>query len=325
MNSDLADLLPWLTGAAAFGMIASVWLGVVLLWSKSRAEAAKRVQDRLGLSGAESDLSGNDDLWQNDDSSKRMTASARNRMGKLARRVRELGWDIPPSFLILGPAVASVGVLFFVYIFAGDWLVASGAGLLALVGPWLYINNLAKKRRELFDTQLALSLGLAARSLRAGHPLAGSFRLIVEEMDDPISSVFDEILQQQNLGVGIEDALRSTAESSSSDDLVLVAASIIIQSRSGGNLADTMHRLEEVIRDRMRLMRKTKSLTAQAQLSKKVLIAIPFLTMAGLQIMDPDYMRPIFTTNTGRVLLAVAGLMLVVGSLVMDKLSTLKY
>ena len=60
-------------------------------------------------------------------------------------------------------------------------------------------------------------------------------------------------------------------------------------------------------------------------MSKKVLIAIPFLTMAGLQVLDPDYMRPLFTTNTGRIILAVAGLMLFVGSLVMDKLSELKY
>jgi tight adherence protein B len=100
---------------------------------------------------------------------------------------------------------------------------------------------------------------------------------------------------------------------------------VIIQVRSGGNLADMMHRLADVIRDRMRLKRRVRVLTAQTQLSKRVLLVLPFLLFGVLNLLNPTYMMPLYTTSMGRTLLVVAGTGLMLGVWVMNRLSVLKY
>jgi tight adherence protein B len=105
----------------------------------------------------------------------------------------------------------------------------------------------------------------------------------------------------------------------------LFAASTVIQLRSGGNLADMMDRLVAVIRDRMRLQRRVRVLTAQTQFSKRVLIAMPFVLIAILMMLKPDYLELMWTTQVGRYMLGAAGIFLIIGSWVMNKIATLKY
>jgi tight adherence protein B len=105
----------------------------------------------------------------------------------------------------------------------------------------------------------------------------------------------------------------------------LFATSVIIQVRSGGNLADMMYRLADVIRDRMRLKRRVRVLTAQTQLSKRVLLALPFLLFGALNLLNPTYMMPLYTTAMGRMLLIIAGTGLILGAWMMNRLSVLKY
>ena len=90
------------------------------------------------------------------------------------------------------------------------------------------------------------------------------------------------------------------AGESSRDDLKLFATSVVIQLTSGGNLADMMGRLAAVIRERMRLARHVRVLTAQTQFSKRLLLSIPFILFAIISIMNPDYMRPLYTTSVAR-------------------------
>jgi tight adherence protein B len=140
-----------------------------------------------------------------------------------------------------------------------------------------------------------------------------------------VSTVFAEIIQQQQLGKSLEESIRATAAKSHSDDLKLFAASTIVQLRSGGNLADMMDRLVAVIRDRIRLQRRVRVLTAQTQFSKRILIGMPFVLIAMLFVLKPDYLSPLTETHTGRILVATAAVFLVVGSYVMNKIAVLKY
>jgi len=123
----------------------------------------------------------------------------------------------------------------------------------------------------------------------------------------------------------VEEAIQTTAAQTTSQDLKLFAAAVIIQMRSGGSLADTIQRLADVTRDRMRLIRRARALTAQTQFSKRVLLSIPFLTALLLHYLSPDYLRPLYETPQGRTALAAAGLMLLVGAWIMNRMASLKY
>ena len=208
----------------------------------------------------------------------------------------------------------------------------SNSIVVALIWPALLpiiVNFFAGRRftREeaLFERQLADALGVATRSLRAGHPLMAAFQVIVDELDPPVSTVFAEIIQQQQLGKSLEESIRATAAKSTSEDMKLFAASTIIQLRSGGNLADMMDRLVAVIRDRIRLQRRVRVLTAQTQFSKRVLICMPFILIALLLVLKSDYLTPLAETHTGRILIGIAAVFLIFGSWVMNKIAVLKY
>ena len=177
----------------------------------------------------------------------------------------------------------------------------------------------------MFDAQFVDALDLAARSLRAGHPLTGAFQLAGEEVAAPVGTIFKEVCQQQDLGLALDESLRRAAQVRTSPDLKLFATSVIIQLESGGNLADMMDRLAAVIRDRMRLNRHARVLTAQTQLSKRILLALPFILFLVLSLLNPGYMEPLYSTSEGRYFIAFGAVSLLLGAWVMNRMVVLKY
>jgi len=181
------------------------------------------------------------------------------------------------------------------------------------------------RRESLFEEQLMDAMELASRSLRAGHPLMGAFQLLSEEMAPPVRTVFADICQQHGMGADLEGVLRDAGDDSASEDMKLFATSVAIQVRTGGNLADLMERLAAVIRDRMRLNRRVRVLTAQTQLSKRVLIALPFALFIMLNVINPKYMSQFYITVAGQVMLGVGVFLLALGAWLMNRLADLKY
>jgi len=238
---------------------------------------------------------------------------------------RSAGINAPIGTILL--VAAGIAVL----TFAGLWvftshtpgsIMAAGAVVFAL---WTFIKMRATKAEAKFDDQFVEALGLCARSLRAGHTITSGLSLAAEESPEPVKTIFSEIVQQQQFGVSLEDSLRQVSAAHPSADLRLFSASVAIQVRAGGNLAETTNRLASVIRDRIRLGRRMRVLTAQTQTSKRVLLALPAIVFAGLNLINPEYMRPMYQTSVGQMMLMIAAGSLFVGSWVMNKMSVLKY
>ncbi len=312
---------------ATFGLVLSLWCAVVLLWSARRRSRTKKVEQRLGLVEQETGPGRVLTLWRDGKEITTIvpTLSRKGLAEHLERLRRDAGWVAPIRSLVLG--VLAVTAL----LFAG-MLVATGRLPIAMIGAlgapicfWLFAKQRMTRRVALFDRQLVDALDLAARSLRAGHPLIGSFRLIAEEVPAPVGPLFGEICQQQSLGMGMDESLRRAAADSESPDLKLFATSVIIQLRGGGNLADMMERVAFVMRERMRLVRRVRVLTAQTQFSKNTLLALPFIVFIALNILNPEYMKPLYSTAGGQLILMVAASGLVVGALIMNRLAQLKF
>lgn len=211
------------------------------------------------------------------------------------------------------------------YLLSGVVLLAIGISALTVLIFWLYLQKCISKHTALFERQLADALGIAARALRAGHPLIGTFQLISEEIGDPLGAVFAQICQEQTLGLDLKDSIRKIAETTYNAELKLFATAIAVQFQSGGNLAELMDRLATVIRSRMKLNRRIRVITAQTQFSKRILIALPVLLFFMLNIVNPQYMQPFYTTAEGKYMLAIGFVSVLFGIWMMNRISIIRF
>lgn len=324
----LLNPVVWLSAASAFGLILSLWFIVVLLMYLRKAGRRERLEKRLGLQSATRDNAHVLKLWRDGHTVTTVVPRMSFRalmLYRLERTRLALGWQVPLTTFVLALVGIALLVFLMVLVISANAALAAAAGVVAVAIPLVIARRRINRQTRLFENQLADALSLATRSLRAGHPLVGAFRLVTEEMAPPVSTMFADIIQQQALGVPLDEALRDAAARSPSEDMKLFAASMVIQLRSGGNLADMMERLADVIRDRLRLHRRARVLTAQVQLSKFVLLAVPPFLFVFLFLVRRSYVELLYTTYGGKMMLVTAAVMLLIGTWVMNRMSTLRY
>jgi len=314
---------------AVFGLIAAAVLMLALVWVFRRSKRTQRLERRLGLSQPSSPGQTRVlRLWR-DGREVTTTVPSGPWRRSLVERVellrREAGWEAPAKALLLGAVgLTALATALTLLISRNVWMtLVAGAAVIMIM--WIYTRRRISRRTALFERQLVDALELAARSLRTGHPLLGAFRLISEELEDPIGPLFAQICQQQEMGLGLGAALQQAGAESTSPDMKLFATSVTIQLRTGGNLADMMDRVAFVIRERIRLGRRVRVLTAQTQFSKRVLLALPFVLFVLLNLVNPRYMETLYATQTGKFLLALAAAGLVVGAWMMNRLAVIRW
>lgn len=323
---DAARLLHLIILITVGLLVFSLWCFCVFVWIVEYLFRLKKIKRRLGLTSPESEDSKILRLWsdsrQTEGVKTKETQRIKEKMEKLAY---DAGWHTSMQTILLGLVGFVVLAFLFTYIIFNDIFLGLVAGLVIVVGFISYTNNRINKRKSLFEKQLVEALGIAARSLRAGHPLSGSFQLISQEVGEPLRDVFYRICQEQSLGLDMKSSIRKVAEDTTNSELRLFATAVVIQLHSGGNLADLMDSLAAVIRARIRLLRRVRVLTAQSSLSSKVLIAMPIFMFVALRILRPDYMEPLYSTSIGKFLLAITVVSVVFGWLTMKRLSVIHY
>lgn len=309
-------------------LLLSLWAAVAILWRQRQQNRQQQIQNRLNSLAVGLPKERILRLWHDGQESTTVVpyiSPTRHHLARLEELFRSGGIETPLPKVLCILSLSAVVSAFMVLSFTGSFVGALGVALAFFVIPWIYLQQRIARRQSLFESQLSDALELAARSLRAGHPLTGSFRLISEEIPPPIGTLFSEIIQQQSLGLGFDEALHKTAASSDSSDLKLFATSVIIQMRTGGNLADMMERLALVIRDRIRLTHRVRVLTAQTQLSKRALLALPLSVFVILNLINPNYMGTLYHSAQGRVLLIISVGLLLFGWWLMNRLAAIHY
>ncbi len=307
-------------------LVLALWLALVVLVSMHHARRRQRVRRQLGVvdaAGPTREIR----LWH-DGQEAHTTVPGAPRRGPLQRVEhlrKDAGVDLPAHTLVLGGTGTAAALALLLYAISGSLVLPLIALVAVPVAMQMFLRARARKRQNVFEQQLMDGLELASRSLRAGHGLLASLRVIAEEIDAPVGTIFQQICQMQTMGVGLEDALGRTARECEHPDMRLFATSIAIQLRSGGNLADMIHRLAAVIRDRVRLNRHVRVLTAQAQLSKRILLVLPFLLFAMIAVINPRYIEPLYATPTGRMMGIAAVVSLIVGAWIMNRMVRLNY
>lgn len=190
--------------------------------------------------------------------------------------------------------------------------------------PIVWVLFRRKRRIKQFASQLPDALEMLARSLRAGQSLGFGFSMVASEMPMPISKEFGRVFEEQNLGVSVEQSLRELTDRVPNLDLKFFATAVILQRQTGGDLAEILDKIGNLIRERFRIWGQVQALTGEGRLSGIVLLALPFVLFLAVYQLNPDYIMVLFEDPMGKKMLAVAIFMQVVGALVIRKIVNIK-
>jgi Flp pilus assembly protein TadB len=226
----------------------------------------------------------------------------------------------PAEWVLLGGCVAvvigaAVGVL------TGNVII--GVLLGALAG-WLsmrmLLSFLIRRRRAAFAEQLPDLLQLLASSLRSGFSLLQALDAVVREAGQPAGGEFARALAEARLGADLEDCLETVADRMGSEDLRWTVMAIRIQRGIGGNLAEVLTTTVTTIRERGYLRRQVHALSADGRLSAYILIALPVVIGGFMFLVRRSYMRPLYTTHVGELMLVGAIVLEAIGTALMRQM-----
>lgn len=193
-------------------------------------------------------------------------------------------------------------------------------GFLGFRLPKLVVLYKKNKRIKKFNDQLGDTIVLLSNSLKVGHSFMQAVATAAQEMPEPISKEFSKFLHEMKLGVTTEDAFKNMLERIESDDLSLVITAVNIQRQTGGNLADILDIISKTIRERIKIKGEIKTLTAQGRLSGLIVALLPFVLIGVISLIDPEYIKPLYTTKIGFVLLSVAIINEAIGYMIIKKI-----
>lgn len=206
-----------------------------------------------------------------------------------------------------------------------DWrfhslLIAGPVGLVVGTIPIGYVLFARHKRIAKFEKGLPDALEMMVGALRVGHSLSAAMNAVTRECPEPLSSEFKICFDEQNFGLDMRTSLENLVERMPLQDLRIVVTAILIQRESGGNLAELLEKAASVIRQRFRLKRQVMVHTAQGRMTGWILTILPVVLGMGLFILNPKTMSLLWTTSIGVKLLCAAGVMLIIGSLIIQKI-----
>ena len=229
----------------------------------------------------------------------------------LRRRVGEVLLYVLLLFLI---------VVVLVVLFGGALLVGILCGGIAASVPLLVVARMRAKRTLIFAEQLPDALDLIRAALQAGHGLVSSCAVVGETFADPVAQEFRYLCEEVRLGLPLRDSLMNLTRRVRDENLPILIIGILTSQEVGGNLAEVVDNIGHTIRERAKLQRDVRALTAQGRLSGGVLTALPILVGACMLMFNPKYFAPMIESSSGHRMLGYAALSILMGHIVIRRI-----
>lgn len=211
------------------------------------------------------------------------------------------------------------------YALTGNFWLAVISVIVGMLIPRFYLKRKKENRIQALNQQLGDSLVVMANALRAGFGFQQAMDTVRREMPPPISTEFSWTLREMNLGVSQEEALMNLGRRTRSDDLDMVITGIIIQRQVGGNLAEILENISQTIRERNKIKREVRVLTAQGRLSGMIIGGLPLLLIAGMLIINPEFFKVMVTDTRGIIMLSIGAMMELIGIVIIKKIISFDY
>lgn len=248
---------------------------------------------------------------------KRSGRSLQNRLEKSGSQLRSGEW-------VIGVAAISL-------VFASLGLIRGGAVAIILIlvfvpiVAWALLNRNIQKRQEAFADQLPDLLQNLSSSLRSGQSLPQSIASMAPDMPSPAGDELRRVVIENRIGRDLIESFKDLAKRMDSVDFDWVVRAIEINYRTGGDLSVILRRLDSTIRARNQVAGAVRALTAEGRISGIVLTALPPGLMLAVQILNPEFLKPMFEQNIGRAILIIAAAQLVIGSIWLSRMARFKF
>jgi tight adherence protein B len=193
-------------------------------------------------------------------------------------------------------------------------------GLAAGVGPVIYVWFKRRARLKRFEDLFPETLEFISRSMRAGHAFSVSLEMIHREFQEPISGEFRRTFEEHNLGLPIEVALQKLSARVPSLDVHFFVSAVLLQKRTGGNLAEILDKLAYVIRERFKLRGRIRAVSAHGKMTATALSCIPIAVAILMFYTNPDYVNFFFKDDVGNIMLGAAVGLQLIGYAIMQKI-----
>jgi tight adherence protein B len=224
-----------------------------------------------------------------------------------------------PMFLLSSLGI-SVGLGLAVLALTRWWPVAALAVILGALMPYSVVRFKRNRRLGAFEEMLPEAIDLLGRAIRAGHPLSAGMKMVADETKEPIQGEFRRTHEEHRFGLPFEDALLAMADRVNLIDVRILTTAILIQREVGGNLAEVLDNLANVIRVRFTIRRQLRVYTAQGRFSGYVLAALPIAVGLAIYSLNPPYMRVLFTDPLGKLMVLIALVFQILGYLWIRKI-----
>lgn len=230
----------------------------------------------------------------------------------------DVTWRVGTFFLLT--VGASVGMGMAAFVVARLWIVGVAAAAFGATLPYIYVRRRKTKRLEAFEELFPEAIDLLGRAIRAGHAFSTGLQMVAEESPEPLAGEFRRVFEEQKFGLAIEDSLLAMADRIDLVDMRIFVTALLVQREVGGNLAEILDKISYTIRERFTIQRQVRVYTAQGRFTGYLLAVLPIIIGFLIYLLNRDYMSILWAENVGRVFIATALLLQVVGFFVIRRI-----
>jgi tight adherence protein B len=206
------------------------------------------------------------------------------------------------NFLMLC-AVSALVLAAIAFIAGGHVLFAWAGAVLGFFIPYAYASHMRTRRFQKFEEKFPEAIDTLARAVRAGHAFTTALEMIANEVSEPVAGEFRQLYEEQKFGLPVRDALLNLADRIPLVDVKFFVTAVMLQRETGGNLAEILDNLSYVIRERFKILRQVRVHTAQGRLTMVLLMALPPTIVVLMLMLNPGFIRPLFTDPLGHALI----------------------
>jgi tight adherence protein B len=315
-----------IAGLAAISASALFYVFIYPLLS-GEAKAEKRVQalsqsgqqrrsaERLNELSATRKKSVADSLKELDE-----TEAAKRRVS-LQERIEQAGLSFPAKTFITVSAGLGAFAAIAAFIGTGEPIASVLVAAIAGLGlPNWVLSFLRKRRIKRFIDEFPNAIDIIVRGIKSGLPVGDCIRIIASEAREPLKSEFRAIIEAQSLGLSVSDAVGRLSKRMPIQEANFFVIVIQIQQKAGGNLSEALGNLSRVLRERKKMKAKVSAMSMEAKASAVIIGSLPFIVAFMVQIASPGFITPLFTTQSGHMMLLGSAFWMMCGIIMMKSM-----
>ncbi len=248
-------------------------------------------------------------------------AGSKSRAEALAIRLAQTGKSWTISQYLYASAGLALAITALLYLRSGAAMLSLGVGLVAGAGlPHFVVNSMIKRRLGKFNAKFPDAIELLVRGLRSGLPVAETLSVVASEIAGPVGEEFKAVVERMKIGRSMEESLQVTADKLGTPEFQFFVITLAIQRETGGNLAETLSNLADVLRKRAQMKLKIKAMSSESKASAYIVGSLPFIVFSLIWWINPSYIGGFFVDER-LIVTGLGGLVwMSIGAFIMAKM-----